>query len=117
MKMPTRTSRSFFSLADRRFMMEDKQLMEGLTEALRTGGFTGIEKRTSSRSITLSAHKGHHTAIVHIEDREATPGPRSPMNTEVPDPGEIVIRPEVPSLAGRSGSGGTPSGGPRRAGA
>lgn len=86
--------------------MEEKQLIEGLTEALRGGGYTKIERRSSSRSVTLSAHKGRYTAVVHIEDREAVTGPRSVINAEVPDQNAIAVLPRVPSLEGMSGSGG-----------
>ena len=85
--------------------MDEKHLMDSLAEALRAGGFTGIEKRVSSRSATVSARKGHRTAIVYIEDREAVPGPRAVINTDIPDASEIAVHPQVPSLEGISGSG------------
>lgn len=91
-------------------MTENKQLVESLADALRAAGFTGLEKRFSSGSVTVSAHKGSEMAVVHIEDTSVPLRPHEQINTDRPDPTEIVVRPQVPGASGMSSSsGGAPA--------
>lgn len=86
--------------------MENKEFIDSLTDALKAAGYASIQKRTSSRSLTLSAHKDQRTAVFHIADPEPAPGPRFAVNPDVPDPSEIHTRAHAPSVARVSGSGG-----------
>ena len=86
--------------------MEERQLVDAISNALKENEFVRIQKEVSSRSITLSAHKGDRTVVVHIADPSPAPGPRFAVNPDTPEPSEIRTRARVPSLQGRSGSGG-----------
>lgn len=89
--------------------MEDRQLVDAVTDALKGAGYVAIEKRESSRSLTLSGHKGQRTVVVHFADPEPPAGPRSSRNVDIPKASAIVTRAKVPSIPGMSGSGGPPT--------
>jgi hypothetical protein len=86
--------------------MNQDKLVTGLTDALRAEGFGRIEKRRSSRSLTISADNGPHSVVVHVVDRAVAPTLPFALNTEVPAREDVLVRAGVPGLRGRSGSGG-----------
>jgi hypothetical protein len=85
--------------------MNDKQLVDSLTGALKAEGFIGIEKRRSSSSLTISAHKGQRRAVVHIADPGPPPGPRLIVNPDVPDASVIATLARAPRVAAAGASG------------
>jgi hypothetical protein len=74
-RTPIQTSRSW-----KEFPVENKQLVDAIADALKGGGYTGIQRRQSSRSLTISAHNGQRTAIVAL--RRSRTGGGAPLSTQ-----------------------------------
>jgi hypothetical protein len=84
--------------------VDDAPLVDQITEALRAAGYTEIERRWSSRSVTVSGNREQRTVVLHITDPEPAAGPRSGHNIQTPRLAAIATRAWVPGVAAGSGS-------------
>ncbi len=84
--------------------MIEEQLITTIMAALKTDGFVGVAKQKSSRSVTVSAHKGERRAVVHVTDPDPVAGPRSGVNPTAPQIEVTARRAFVPTPVRASGS-------------
>jgi hypothetical protein len=87
--------------------MEEKELIDGITALLKDSGFAQVAKRTSSRSVTLSAQKADRNVLVHLAGPEPAAGPRTAANPEMLAADSVRVRAGIPvgTAAVASGSG------------
>jgi hypothetical protein len=85
-------------------MIED-QLITTIADALKGGGFAGLAKQKSSRSVTVSASKGERRAVVHITDPDPALGVRFGINPDAQAVTETTRRAYVPTPVGTYGVG------------
>jgi hypothetical protein len=80
----------------------EHETVEKITGALQSAGFTGIETRKSSSTVTVSAQKEGITAVLHLTDTKAPPTVRTARLGTVPD---FTVKAFAPGAGVRSGSG------------
>jgi hypothetical protein len=76
--------------------MDEKELIEGVSALLKEAGFAHLAKRSSSRSVTLSADKDNRSIVVHLADPEPAAGPRSSGSPQMLDLDSVRIRASMP---------------------
>ncbi len=90
--------------------MDENELTDGIAALLKEAGFADVEKRTSSRSVTLSAQRADRSVLVHVAGPEPAAGPRSSVNPELLRREDVRVKASMPGglAAVASGSGGPP---------
>jgi len=80
----------------------DRKLVDRIEAVLKEDGFAQFSKSSSPHALTLSASKGEVRVVLHMTDRQETPG-GSAASADVPDANRIKVRANLPPLTALTG--------------